>query len=155
MKITREVKPHQINSKIFSENRIKNAGRLKYMLDCGEYTVPEAIVEWYAECKLETHGDLIQVVNINKKTSIKAIIDLIEKDMQDISTVIEVINIALVHKFWKNNIYSLSGLRRKCSDGMMKYNHLRMQLIKRDFIMEEKQEKKKEKASNEPTIKLL
>ena len=128
MKIPVAVKPSQINSKIFSENRVKNAGRLKYMLDCGEYTVPEAIVEWYAECKLETHGDLAVVVKMDKKKSVKVIQELIRIDMQDISDIIETINIALVDNFWKDRIYSLATLRRKCSDNMVKYNHLKTKL---------------------------
>ena len=124
------------------------------MLDCGEYTVPEAIVEWYAECKLETHGDLAVVVKMDKKKSVKVIQELIRIDMQDISDIIETINIALVDNFWKDRIYSLATLRRKCSDNMVKYNHLKTKLIKRDSFIEIKQEEKR-RESNEPTIKLL
>ena len=110
-------------------NKIQSGDYLKALVNSGVEPL-RAIVEWFMHEKLKTHGEFPSVRKANLKTSEKALRDLVVLDMQTLETIIMCLDLSLRDEFWKDQILSISNIRKTCSNGITKYEHILQKVLK-------------------------
>ena len=86
----------------------------------------EAIVEWFYTMKIKEFKTYDCVKNPKKSESIAEIKKLLYVDELSMVEIVDVLNFSLYDNFWKNQILSLTGLRKKNKSGVRKIDNLRL-----------------------------
>jgi len=86
----------------------------------------EAIVKWFYSMKVKEFKTYDAIKNPNVKNAVDEIRKLMLIDELSMVEIVDVLNFSLYDNFWKNQILSLCGLRKKNKSGVKKIDSLRL-----------------------------
>jgi len=86
----------------------------------------EAIAKWFYSMKVKEFKTYDSVKNPNMENAVAEIKKLMLIDELSMVEIVDVLNFSLYDGFWKNQILSLTGLRRKNKAGIKKIDNLRL-----------------------------
>jgi len=86
----------------------------------------EAIAKWFYSMKVKEFKTYDSVKNPNMENAVAEIKKLMLIDELSMVEIVDVLNFSLYDGFWKNQILSLTGLRRKNKAGVKKIDSLRL-----------------------------
>lgn len=87
------------------------------------------IAKWFIIQKLITHSNYKSVRKADPIKQKEHIRKMIKLDKVDPSEVIDILHFALTDNFWKDNLLTLSALRTRSKNGLMKWENIRKSLL--------------------------
>ena len=108
----------------------------------------EAIVEWFYNQKVKTFSNFDSVKNPNKEMAVSEVKKLLYIDDLSMVEIVDALSFSLTDNFWKNQILSISGLRKKNTSGIRKIENLRLASLRSKQKKAEESKKPLEKQNS-------